>query len=325
MVQPLVRFKKILGIDNTSDLASDRIRGQGIYLYECDNVDIDDEGKPHRRDGDSELVFPGSFHSGWSNGKIFLYVNKTNATLNKLNLDNSATVLITDVNPTDRMCYLDVNNVVYFANNSIIGYIVNDLPYPFVNPNQDFKQRMIGGQALEFYNSRLYSANGSNVFFSDATVPGRMDKRKNAIAFPNRVTLLKAVGDGIYVGTSKGVWFEKGSDPVLDFVENKISDIGAKEGTGIVNESDDIGHGATGKVAYWIDNFGCPNRGLPGGISFPCQGGLFVMPDLDAGTSILLYVNGYYQYISICPLIPGIGGSEGKFTIPRMSMTGHMA
>jgi len=319
MAQPLIRFKKILGIDNTSDLTSDRIKGQGIFLYECDNVDIDDEGKPHRRTGDGELVVSGSGkHSGWSDGQIFLYVDGTSFK----SFPN--TTLITDVDPTDRMAYVRGPNQIFFANGSIIGYVnVSDgLPYPFPNPNQAFKIRMIGGQALEIYNSRLYSANGSNLFFSDATVLTCMDKRRNAIAFSTRITMVKAVLDGMYIGTPDAVYFMKGSDPITNFVQVKITDNGVVEGTAIAVDDDDIGRGITGRVAYWLSKTGTVYRGLPGGIVYECQGSRFFMDNLDAGSSILMYDHGYYQYLAVCPLVPGIGGISGSLRIPRIQTTG---
>ena len=319
MAQPLVRFKKILGIDNTSDLTSDRIKGAGIYLYECDNVDIDDESKPHRRTGDGELVEVGSGkHSGWSDGETFLYVDGTS--LKKY----PNTTLITGVDPTDRMVYVRGGNQIFFANGSIIGYIntSDGLPYPFPGPAQTFKIRMMGGQALEIYNGRLFAANASNLFFSDATILTRMDSRKNAIAYKSRITMVKAVMDGIYVGLGDAVYFLKGSDPISNFVEIKITDFGAVEGCAITVDDDDIGHGITGRVVYWLSSTGAIYRGLPGGVVYTCQNGSFFDDRLDAGTSILTYDHGYYQYLAVCPLLPGIGGVDGSFRIPRFQMTG---
>jgi len=318
MAQPLVRFKKILGIDNTSDPTSDRIKGQGIYLYECDNVDIDDEGKPHRRTGDKELIVSGSGkHSGWSDGKIFLYVDGTS--FKKF----PDTILISDIDPTDRMSYVRGSKQIFFANGSIIGYINPDdgLPYAFPNPNQTFKIKMIGGQALEIYNSRLYAANVSNLFFSDATVLTQMDKRKNAIAFHDRITMAKAVADGMYIGLNDAVYFLKGPD-ATDFSQIKITDNGVVEGTAITVDDDDIGRGITGRVAYWLSKTGSVYRGLPGGVVFECQGGRFYMGDLDVGASILMFDHGYYQYLAVCPLVSGVSGISGSFRIPRFQMTG---
>jgi hypothetical protein len=53
-----------------------------------------------------------------------------------------------------------------------------------------------------------------------------------------------------------------------------------------------------------------------------CQGGLFNMSDLGAGTAILKYDRGYQQYVAVCPLVAGVGGSDGEFRVPRASMTG---
>jgi len=343
MTEYLIRFKKILGIDNTSNLFSDRIKGNGIFLYECDNIDIDDENKPHRREGDEELVVSGSDkHSIWSNGDIFLYVDGT--TLKKLSTDHAPETLITDIDPTDRMCYVDVNGTAYFSNGSIIGYVFDGLPYPFPepslptirlkvngnivmmqNPALSFKIKMIGGQCLEFYNSRLYAANGHNLMYSDAAILTQMDKRRNVIAFPDRITMVKAVLDGIYVGTKNAVFFQKGSDPNTDFTQMQVSGDGegATEGTSIIIKDDDIGRGVTGRVAYWLSSMtGSVYRGLPGGLVIQCQKGLFATEDLDTGTAILKYDHGYQQYLAVCPLIPGMGGATGEVKITKTSAEG---
>ena len=321
MSQLLIRFKKFLGIDNTSDLTSDRIKGQGIFAYECDNVDIDDENKPHRRDGDSELVVSGSEkHSIWSDGEIFLYVDGTS--FKKLNTDDSVTTLITGIDPTDRMAYVKDNNTIFFSNSSIVGYVVNGLSYSFPDPNQTFKTRMVGGQLLEVFNNRLYAANGPNLFFSDATVKTRMDKRKNAIAFHNRITMLKAVLDGLYVGIDDAVFFLKGTDPITDFIQMKITDNGVKEGSAIAVDDDDIGRGATGRTVYWTSQTGAVYKGFPGGAVIQCQGGLFAIDNLDIGTAILKYDHGYQQYVFISQLEAGVGGAGGEAMVPRLSTTG---
>ncbi len=321
MAQPLIRFKKFLGIDNTSDLASDRVKGRGIFLYECDNVDIDDENKPHRREGDQEKVVDSTtIHSVWADGETFLYVDST--ILKRLNKDHTVTTLIDGINPTDRMAYVKGNNTIYFGNNSIVGYIVNGLPYPFPDPNQAFKMRMVGGQLLEIYRNRLYAANGPNLFFSDATILFRTDKRKNAIAFHNRITMAKAVVDGMYVGVDDAVFFMKGSDPISDFTQIKITDNGAIEGTAISVDDDDIGRGITSRTVYWTSKTGAVYKGFPGGVAVQCQDGLFAMDDLDIGSAILKCDHGYQQYVAVCSLVAGKGGASGAARMTRPSATG---
>ena len=319
MAESFAKIEKFLGIDNTSDPTRVGLkRGGGIFLTEADNVDIDDEGMAHRRGGYAQLFLSGAVHSWWSDGKTGLFVQGTD--FKKLNADYTATILITDVDPTDRMTYVKVNDIIYFSNSSIVGYVKDGSSYPFPDPNQTFKQRMFGGNLLEYYNSRLYAAFGDTIYFSDATVLTRMDKRKNAIPFPGRITMMKAVLNGIFVSAGDKISFMEGGDP-FQFTFAPVLDIPAIEGTAITVEGEEIGRGLKGKAVFWLTELGV-YRGLPGGVVTQMQGGLFSIEDIDAGMAVLKDDHGYQQYLAICPMVPGVGGSEGDVRMPRVAVVG---
>ena len=292
MSEHFLNIKAFLGTDNTSDLASvSRQRKAGIFFYKLDNVDIDDNGKPHRRDGYDSAIYSGSsIRSLWANDKICLFADGTN--LKYLNSYNIASNLVSGIALTDTFSYVEHGNLVYFASDFIIGYINADTAtsYPFPEPGQTFKIKMIGGQILEFYNSRLYAAHGCNLFFSDATIPTRMDARKNVIAFPNRITMVKAISDGIYVSDSKGVYFEAGRD-VSEFAEKKVLDFPAIEG---MSATAVIRGKIAKKVAFWMTKNG-PYAGYSEGVVVPQQEELFSIDGLQSGTAIIK--DGTYQQL----------------------------
>jgi hypothetical protein len=314
MAESLYAIERFLGTDNVSDPATLQIRrGGSIFLREADNVDIDDENKLHRRGGWNELILSGAVHSAWSDKNVFLFVQGTN--FKRLNKDYTSTVLISPVDPTDPMCYVAVNGIVYFANHSIVGYVREGLPYPFPDPSKIFKQRMIGGQLLEYYNSRLYSAFDSIIYYSDAVVLTRMDRRKNAIPFPGKVTMMKAVDDGIYVSAGGKTVFLGGRDPGK-FVQIPITDTAAIEGTAITVEGDSIGKAGTGKSIYWLSEEGI-YKGYPGGYAKLMQEGRFSFTDLVRGVGILKDDNGYSQYVAVSELEAGLGGASGEMRLPK--------
>ena len=287
MSEHFLNIKEFLGTDNTSDLASVSIpRRAGIFFYKLDNVDIDDNKKPHRRDGYGDAIYSGStIRSLWANDKICLFAEGTN--LKYLNSYNNYFNLITGIGLTDTFCYVEHGNLVFFGSSLIVGYINADTAtsYPFPDPGQTFKIKMVGGQILEFYNSRLYAANGSNLFFSDATIPTRMDTRKNAIAFPSRITMVKAVDDGLYV------YFLSVSDTLTEFVQRKILDVPTIEGMSVTA-------GIKGKVqkktVYWMTESGIYG-GFNSGEVFIQQKGLFSIKGLVSGTAIIK--DGTYQQL----------------------------
>lgn len=314
------KIKKIRGTDNVSDPVNLQPRGETIYLRETLNIDIDDDGKPHRRNGHGpNAIVSGRIHSLWSNGKIALFVK--DGTLMKLRRDLSgATSLVTGVDENDRMAYVGMGDrIVFFSNMSIIGHVIGELPYPLPDPQQQFKQRMMGGQLLEFYNSRLYAANGRNLFYSDATILTRMDTRKNAIAFPGRITMLKAVDNGLYVSfeneTKGETVFLAGATPE-DFVNRSVLDEAALEGSAISLEGDDLGRGGTGKTVY----FATPSsfyKGYPDGVISQRQDGVFTIEDeAKRVTATIREVDGYQQYVMVYQLKPETGGIAGEFVAP---------
>lgn len=324
MPEPLAKIVSILGTDNTSETFYQQIRSNaGLFVREALNIDIDDEGKPHRRNGHgaSATLSGTDIHSWWSNGEIGLFVDGTN--FKKVDKDFTATTLITGLVPGDRVNYVSVNKDIYFGSNSMVGYIRDGLSYAFPDPDQTHKIRMVGGHILEFYNSRLYAANDSNLFYSDATVLTRMDKRKNAIAFPGRMTMLKAVADGLYVScTDKAAgdktFFLKGGDP-YEFLMIEILDEAAYEGSAITIDGDDIGRGASGKTIRFLTPSG-PYKGYPNGILVEQQGGLFgIDDDVEVASSILKTDNGYQQYLAIYELQAGVGGASIDMKMPNLT------
>jgi len=293
MSEHFLNIKAFLGTDNTSDLASVSVpRKAGLFFYKLDNVDIDDNGKPHRRDGYGDAVYSGSsIRNLWANDKIRLFADGTN--LKYLNSNNISFNLVTDIALTDTFSYVEYGNLVFFASKSIVGYINADTatPYPFPDPAQTFKVKMVGGQILEFYNSRLYAAHGSNLFFSDATIPTRMDTRKNVLAFPSRITMVKVVDDGIYVSDSNGVYFMAGRDPMSEFVQRKVLDVPAIEG---MSATAKIKGKVIKKTVYWMTKKGV-YAGYNEGLVFPQQRGLFSVDGLESGTAIIK--DGTYQQL----------------------------
>lgn len=315
MVEQFAQIERFGGTDNVSDLTKISISGKKAYMRELLNVDIDDDGLAHRRKGYAEtpIVTGTDIHSFWSDGTSGLFVDGTSFKI--LKQDGSVSTLITGLIPGDRVSYVKVSDRIYFSNNSVVGYVLNNTSYPFPDPAQTFKARMVGGHILEYFNSRLYAANGSNLFYSDATVLTRIDMRKNAIAMPGRITMVKAVSDGLYVSADNKTWFLSGLDPE-SFRSIQVLDVSGVEGSAISLDGDTLADGSYGKTVYFLTSIG-PQKGFPGGVVKEMQGGLFAPPyAIDYATSILRFQNGYQQYLAVCQISAGIGGTEGTFVSP---------
>ena len=293
---PDYKIKRVYGIDNVSDLAANRLRKDGAYFYEIENADIDDNGKSHLRDGfGSAIVSSTNIRSLWANDDICLYLQGTN--FKRLSTGDVPVTLIEDVSGDDDFSYTFNGNYVFFSNMGIIGYIDvrTGLPYPFPLPTENFKVRMVGGQILEWFNSRLYAAHNTNLFFSDATIPTRMDTRKNAISFKSRITMAKGVDDGMYVSDSEKVYFEAGRSPISEFVEIPKLDFPAIEGMSVVA----IPKGkSTTRVVYWLAEDGYVYAGYNQGVVVRMQEGLFQKTGLTSGSAIIRN-SPFQQFIAI--------------------------
>jgi hypothetical protein len=83
-----------------------------------------------------------------------------------------------------------------------------------------------------------------------------MDERSDFIQMEDRVTMLKAVKGGLYVGTRQKVHFFLGDDPVESkFVNAKVLDVGAFEGSAI-KVIDDWGRGAEEHAVIFGTEYG---------------------------------------------------------------------
>ena len=323
MVEPWMDFRNFLGVNNMADPLRIPVGKGGTYLEVGENIDIDDEKMMHRRKG-FESVLSGDVRSLWSNGKYCFFCE--GIYLKRLFEDYKTGILLSILKSEEKMNFIEADGTIYFSNRSIVGYIEDGQPHPFPNPNFKFKKRMVGGHLIEFYNSRLYAAQGSKVFFSDATQPMRMDMRKNFLQFSGWITMIKGIKDGLYVGAGDDVFFLLGGDPLLEggFVYDKVTDSKVIEGSAISIEGEDVGPGLLGRTALWASEDGI-YLGLPGGQVKEVTKGTYGVKDGEKATAIYKWDRGFGQYLCLYEKVEGTGGGEINLTMsmPSIEMVGH--
>jgi hypothetical protein len=241
--------KGIRGVNNVADPARVLPSGKGSFLTQGQNIDIDNELMAYRRDGFGAPSYEGDrIHSLWGNGKTCLFVEGPD--LKTLRADYSAAVLRQGVGPA-RMHYVDVNGIVYYTNDTVIGFVKEGADNSFRDPNQTYKTAMVPGHLIEYFNARLYVARKNQIWFSDPVALGRTDMRRNFKQLPSTVTLLGAVDDGIYVADLEATYFMAGGDPGKTVLMKK-ADYGAIPGTRITAMADYIaGYRGAGRVCLW--------------------------------------------------------------------------
>lgn len=90
---------------------------------------------------------------------------------------------------------------------------------------------------LEYYNGRIYGATGSLIWYTNPLQYGQCAPRSNFIPMNGTVSIIKAVSDGVFVGTDSAVIFFKGDGPE-EFTLEPVFDYGAIPGSGITIQKD---------------------------------------------------------------------------------------
>ncbi len=190
------------------------------------NIDLDDAGQPRRRRG-YERKADGAYHSAKTHlrgtliakdGSLgWLYPNYSFASLTNVGLD--------------RVASLQVVEDIYFTSASASGLIRPDdsvSPWgvsadggtwlsPVVTPTDTLGA--ISGKLLkapplatllELYNGRIYLAAGHVLWATELFQYAYVDSTRTFFQFESDITLLRAVDDGLYVGTDQGLFFMKG-------------------------------------------------------------------------------------------------------------------
>jgi hypothetical protein len=191
------------------------------------NVDLDDAGQPRRRRGYNQRSSV-SHHSLRTVGDRTFVVR--NGNLGRLREDYSFLSIVADVGIAP-VAYTEVNGEVYFSNTEAAGVIDADdvlLPWgktdgqnrwvsPVFSPTDTLGAiggRLLGdpvrATCLESYKGRIYLALGKTLWATELYAYHFVDKTKNYMQFEHEITMLGAVDNGIYVGTTGGLYFIQG-------------------------------------------------------------------------------------------------------------------
>ena len=87
------------------------------------------------------------------------------------------------------------------------------------------------GDILEYHNGRIYIANDNILWFTEALRYGLVKPMKGFLQFPKRITIVKAVDDGIYVCSDRTYWISGVDTP--QFHQREVLPYGGVFGTGI--------------------------------------------------------------------------------------------
>ena len=199
-------------------------------LVRATNVTLDDAGQLSRRRGFTRKL-SGNAHSPFtaSGGQVFIVLN---GALGWLRRDYSFQPLRAGIaaDPsagTPPLSYAQVGDTVYFSSPAESGKIaistmtVADWGVPeslwlspVVLPTATLQpiagkllRKPPNASGLAYFNGRIYLAVGRIVRVTELYLYDWVDATKGFWPFEADVTMVGAVGDGVYIGTAEGLWF----------------------------------------------------------------------------------------------------------------------
>lgn len=185
-----------------------------------------------------------------------------------------------------------------------------------------FLERMPPGKLLKYYRGRLWVADDTTVWHSEALRYGLYNPANNFFSFSEPVTVIEPVFDGLYIVADR-TYFLAGEDPKqTQLIE--VSETTGIFGTGVTVNAADFDDDLTGEAAYWYSKDG-PVLGLPGGVVRSLTDNTLALPDYAEGTTLVREENGVRQAVTA---VRGSGtgdsfrmGDEISFTVKRNGIT----
>lgn len=210
------------GIKNT--VAPERLKTS--ELERAVNVDIDDAGQVRRRRGYVRKL-TGNCHSLKKMGDTTLMVR--DGMLGTVTTGPAHTPLVS-VGP-NRVAAVRIGDTIYFSSETTTGKIINNqvVPWGSIDGNGIWVSPVIrptetlgairgkkltappNATELEIYRGRIYMAAGPVLWVTELYLYDLVDKTRNFITFEADITMLAAVDDGIYVGTTDNLYFLAGT------------------------------------------------------------------------------------------------------------------
>lgn len=253
-------FRAAVGLNTVVDPARIQHDPNRKELAVAVNVDIDNTGRISRRKGYKATNFTTTCHSLFSTEQICFFVSGN--TLYSLQADFTAIPLKTGLTPNARMRYVAVHNGVFFSNGyengfwrdgELLDWVATEYKGPRTKRN--FSDPPIG-HLLEYYNGRVWIGQESTLFYTEAFGYFWVDMARNFVPFGGRLSMVRAVDNGLFVGDSRGTYFiaYAGSK---EATFRKISSAIVVEGTDISMPGELLTReGINGKVAIWASSDG---------------------------------------------------------------------
>lgn len=154
------------------------------------------------------------------------------------------------------------------------------------------------GAFVRWHNGRLFTAALGTLCFSEPMRPHLYNPAHGVIPFSGYIAFVESVGDGLYVGDSRGVWFLSGNDPTR-FEFTLVSSCRAVARSSIMVPPEHLPKDVKAEkpVAVWLSTSGYV-AGAPGGVTTELHPDRIKVPAGLTGRSVFLLRGGRKQVVT---------------------------
>ena len=244
-------ISKFSGLNNAEEAVRLESQVTGLHeriypLLQASNVEIDNTMAIRSRSGFTTVASGTDIHSLWAEGAVCLYCD--GPTLYKMDTSYAVIAMRSDLGLKRRMSYAMFNDRAYYTNEAVIGYIHNNVDNPLPAPGREFKEPLPAGQFIECFNGCLYIAKDNVLYISDPLCD-YYDTRIGYRIFKSRITMLRSVGNGLYIADDE-VYFISGKSNE-DFEKSSVYPSRVIPYTDVRVSAQFVGEGASEDCAIW--------------------------------------------------------------------------
>jgi hypothetical protein len=197
------------------------------------------------------------------------------------------------------MAYTQVGDRIYYTNNTDKGYIEGGIRYAWEKTTdyvgavtQKIFAGPFAGNHLAYHGGRICIAKDNILWYSEYAAHDWYDMARNFIPFNTRIRMIKSVENGLFVSTSKKIYFLEGLVPG-DFTRRTRTSYPALEWSDAIDYIDgtDIPEfEISGLCALWVTPEGAM-LGTPEGNVINLNKSKVIYPHGTKGASLLRGLN----------------------------------
>lgn len=298
---PTIDVSTFAGLDNIN-------KGHAVgweRLKEASNIDITRQGKPRRRSGQNQVSSDAYVAVGTHAGVILAL----DSTGNVKQLDNSFAVIstytaLTNFGPHLKLRINHLLGTTIFSNGIAVGLCNSVTAEEMVFDTSDFGDRTydystpLAFNDIETFAGRNFYAVRNYVYYSPAFGYYKLRLGKDYFRFPDTVTMIAKVENGLFIGTLEKTYFLNNRSPAKADL-TVVADVGVIEGTKTYASGSIVGEGeSTEPLPIWATSTGfC--IGLPDGKVNRVTQKYVTLPQGSLGSTMFRNENGENHIVSI--------------------------